>query len=99
MSYTRHCSMNSFVSKPLSANGDLPSFWVIFHEHDESVVAFRRAVRLADTQVDEQAVAVLHERVRGEAELGLLALSLARKSSFGVGRRFVGLVRALLSVE
>ena len=57
------------------------------------------AVGLGQTGVDDQAVAVLHQRMPHEAELGLLARPLAIEPRFRIGRRSVRLVGALLAVE
>ena len=57
------------------------------------------AVGLGQTRVDDEAVAVLHQRMYHEAELGLLTLPLAIEPRFRIGRRGVRLVGALLAME
>ena len=57
------------------------------------------AVGLGQTGVDDEAVAVLHQRMPHEAELGFLARSLAIEPRLRIGRRGVRLVGALLAME
>ena len=56
-------------------------------------------VGLGQTGVDHEAMAVLHQRMPHEAELGLLARPLAIEPSFRIGRRGMRLIGALLAVE
>src|SRR5258708_23173179 len=55
--------------------------------------------RRAHVQVHAQAVAVLHERVRPVAELGLFAFALAQELGFVVGGGFVRVIGAPLATE
>ena len=64
-----------------------------------AAIALGVAVGFGQTGVDHQAVAVLHQGVTHEAELGFLARALAVELGLRVGRRSVRLVRALLPVE
>jgi hypothetical protein len=51
------------------------------------------------TRRDDEAVAVIHERVSLVGELRFLARALLRQACFGIGRRFVGRVAPPLPVE
>ena len=55
--------------------------------------------RLVDATSHRQPLAIVHQHVPGIAELGLLARSLARQPSFGVGGRLMGIVGAPLAVK
>src|SRR5271166_1715857 len=57
------------------------------------------AVGLGQTVVDDEAVAVLYQRMPHEAELGFLARPLAVKPRLRIGRRSMRLVGALLTME
>ena len=57
------------------------------------------AVSLGQAGVDNEAVAVLHQRMSHEAELRLLARSLAIEPRLRIGRRGMRLVGALLAME
>jgi hypothetical protein len=56
-------------------------------------------VGLGQTGIDDEAAAVLHQRMPHKAELRLLARPLAIKPRFRIGGRGVRLVRALLAME
>jgi hypothetical protein len=49
--------------------------------------------------IDQQAVAVLHQPMPDEAQLRLLAFTLAVEPGIGIGGRSMGVVRALLAME
>ena len=68
-------------------------------EHHQSRLALRRPRRLADEEVEDQPIAVLHEDVPRVAEARLLPLAFACEPRLGVGPRDVRLVRPLLAVE
>jgi hypothetical protein len=51
------------------------------------------------SQVDHDAIAVLHQHALGVAELGLFAGTLFGQPRFGVGGGLMGRVPALLAVE
>src|SRR4029078_13213719 len=51
------------------------------------------------TSFDHQSVAVLHQGMPHEAELGLFARALAIEPRLWIGSRGVGVVRALLAVK
>ena len=57
------------------------------------------AVGLGQAGVDHEPIAVLHQGMTHEAELGLLARSLAIEPRLRIGRRGVRLVGALLAME
>ena len=57
------------------------------------------AVGRRQAGIDQEARAVLHQAVADEAELRLLARSLAVEPGIGIGRRGMRLVRPLLPVE
>ncbi len=56
-------------------------------------------IRLGQAGVDKQAMAVFHQSVPHEAELGLLALAFSVEPGVRVGRRGVRLVGAFLAME
>src|ERR1700749_243506 len=56
-------------------------------------------VRQRQAGVDQQAVAVLHQPMPDEAQLRLLAFTLAIEPSIGIGGRTMGVVRALLAMK
>src|SRR5580704_532605 len=68
-------------------------------EHEQGSLGLGVAGRLGELEVDEQAVAVLHQRVAGIAELGLLAAAFAGQPSLGIGGRAVGEIAPLLPME
>ena len=49
--------------------------------------------------IDQQAVAVLHQPMPDEAQLRLLAFTLAVEPGIGIGGRNMGIVRAFLAME
>lgn len=55
-------------------------------EHHERRISFGRAIGLADEDVEDEPVAVLHQDVTAEAELRLLATALARDPGLWVSR-------------
>jgi hypothetical protein len=57
------------------------------------------AAGLGQAGIDKQAVAVLHQAVPHEAELGLLALAFPVEPGVQVGRRCMRLIGALLAME
>jgi hypothetical protein len=57
------------------------------------------AIGRRQTGVDQKAVAVLHQRMPHETELGLLARPLAVEPGLRIGGRGVRVVRSLLAVE
>ena len=67
--------------------------------HLERGLALRRAGGHGGFGIHNQAMAVLHQGVRHETELGLLAFALAVQPSIGVGRRGVGVVAPPLALE
>src|SRR5215471_12668934 len=54
---------------------------------------------LADFEIDQKPVSVLHQRMRPVTQLGLFARPLAGQQTLGVGLRLMGVVTALLSVK
>ena len=65
-------------------------------DHVQRRNPFGVAVGLGQAGVDDEAVAVLHQRVPHEAELGFLARPFAIEPRVRIGRRGVRLVGALL---
>ena len=49
--------------------------------------------------IDQQAVAVFHQPMPDEAQLRLLAFTLAVEPGIGIGGRSMGVVRAFLAME
>src|SRR5690606_36596764 len=68
-------------------------------EHLEGDSPLSCAVCVIDHEIHEQPVAVLHEGMRAEVELRLLAEAFAEEFRLRVGRRLVGVVAALLPAE
>jgi hypothetical protein len=58
--------------------------------------ATRSACPSAQAGVDQQAVAVLHQPMPGEAQLRFLAFTLAVEPGIRIGGRSMGVVRALM---
>src|SRR4029077_6779599 len=56
-------------------------------------------VRQRQAGVDQQAVAVLHQPMSDEAQLRLLAFTLAVEPGIGIGGRSMGVVRTFLAME
>jgi hypothetical protein len=56
-------------------------------------------VRQRQAGVDQQAMAVLHQPMSDEAQLRLLAFTLAVEPGIRIGGRSVGFVRAFLAME
>jgi hypothetical protein len=55
-------------------DGDLPGNRRVFDEHQQCLIALRCAIRFAHAEVAEQAVTVLHQGVRAEAQLSFASL-------------------------
>ena len=68
-------------------------------DHVQRRNPFRMAVGPSQTGVDQKAVAVLHQRMPHEAELGLLARPLAVEPRLRIGGRGVRIVRSPLAAE
>jgi hypothetical protein len=62
-------------------------------------VAFGRAGGVAQLEVDQQTMAILHQRVTQVRQLGLEATSFLGQACFWVGRTLVRRVGALLAAE
>jgi site-specific DNA recombinase len=62
-------------------------------------VALSRAGGLSDLEVDQQPVAILHQRVSHVRQLRLEATAFLRQACFRIGRALVRGVRALLAAE
>lgn len=61
--------------------------------------SLRHTVCLANPTVHSKPIAVLHDRMAHEAELGFATVRLAIELGLRVGRALVGIVLALLAVE
>src|SRR4030095_4737513 len=68
-------------------------------DHVERSQSFSMARDLRQPRIDEEAMAVLHQGMTDEAELGLHARSLAVEVGIGISGRGVGLVGPLLAAE
>ena len=63
-------------------------------EHFDRGAALGRPVGFDDLKVNQQPIAVLHQRIARVAQLGFLARTLARQAGFGVGGQLMGRVGA-----
>src|SRR5262245_52846207 len=68
-------------------------------QESESLVPLGCPARVGNREADAEAVAVLHQDVPREIQLGFLPLALARQPSLGVGRRRVSVVASVLAPE
>lgn len=68
-------------------------------DHLLSRLTFRQAVGLRQVGIDDHPVAVLHQRMAQEGELGLLACALAMQLCLRIGRRDMRRIAALLAME
>src|SRR6202158_1579015 len=68
-------------------------------DHGERRYPLGMAVSRRQTSINQKAMAVLHQAMADEAELGFLAWSLAVQPCIGIRRRDMRLVRPLLSME
>lgn len=66
-------------------------------DHFERHSSFRRARGFGDTQVDEQAVSILHEGMGREAELGLHSFPFAYQPRLWIGGRLVLRIVSMLT--
>src|SRR5690606_36366606 len=71
----------------------------VYFEHRPPDLALGGAGGWGHDEIDEEAVTVLHQGVRGEAEARLLAVAFACEARLQVGRRCMRLVAALLAAE
>ncbi len=72
---------------------------VLMTTSEERRISLGGAVRFADAQVDQQAVAILHERVLRVRQLGLFTFGLAGQLRLAIGLRFVRRVGTLRDLE
>ncbi len=80
------------VVAPVSADGEAPAPAAALPGHESQAgLALGGPGGLGELTLDDQAVAVLGQAVAGVAELGRLAVALAREPGLGVGGRAVGL--------
>src|ERR1700730_14274769 len=71
---------------------------VVF-DHVERSRAFGCAIGLRQPGIDDKPIAVLHHQMPHVTELGLLAGTLAKQSSVGIGCRSMRVILAFLAME
>src|SRR5919106_812256 len=101
----RHIHRTQFVNEVggvevlVTAERDRPRPVGVGLDHMKRRHPLRMTVGLCQAGIDKEARAVLHQAMADEAQLGLLARSLAVEPGIWIGRAGMGLIRSLLPVE
>jgi len=87
------------VIAAVSSQRDWRRSWQVLVDHLQCRLALRGPVGGRDENVDDQPVAVLHQRVLRKGEPGFPADSFAHQPCLGISRRLVRLVAPLLAAK